>query len=205
MLSIGLTGNIGSGKSTVAKVFAAFGVPVFYADYQAKQCYFEPHVCDKIIDAFGPEFYINERTINRKYIASCVFSNPLQLTLLNSIIHPALNDRFKRWKSQMELSGNQYVVLEAAILFEANLQHMVDRTVCVYASRKQRTERVLQRDDISRSQLEARMNNQWPAEKIVQSSDYCIHNKDKKMILAEILSLHERFLHDSRQFIDDKH
>lgn len=194
MLKVGLTGNIGSGKSTVAKVFNALGVPVFYADYEARQCYFIPDVHEKVVSAFGAESYLRSDKINAPYIADMVFTDPLALAQLNGIIHPALRTRFSEWCDSVHCDNYPYVMMEAAILFENDFHHLVDTTVCVYASRKQRINRVTKRDNLSVEQIEQRMNNQWSDEKIRDLSDFCINNRDKQMILQQIQDLHEIFL-----------
>lgn len=194
MIKVGLTGNIGSGKSTVARVFNTLGVPVFYADYEARQCYFIPEVRHKVMDVFGEESYLSYDKINAPRLAEIVFSDPQALQQLNSIIHPALKQRFDHWCKCIYHEKYPYVMMEAAILFENNFHKLVDTTVCVYASKKQRINRVAKRDDLSVEQIEQRMSSQWPEEKICDLSDFCINNKDKKMILQEILDLHELFM-----------
>lgn len=198
MLKIGLTGNIGSGKTTVARVFVQLGVPVFFADYEARQCYFEPDVKEQIMSAFGEESYLSENKINAPHIAGIVFSDAVALEKLNTIIHPALKERFNAWCIEHEKNEMPYVIMEAAILFENNFDVLVDTTVCVYASRKQRIKRVLRRDALSVEQIKLRMDKQWSDKKIMEQSDYCINNKNKKMILSEVLELHETFIRESR-------
>ncbi len=200
MLKIGLTGNIGSGKTTVARVFVQLGVPVFFADHEARQCYFEPDVKEQIVFVFGEESYLSESKINAPYIAGIVFSDAGALEKLNVIIHPALKKRFNAWCIEHEKNKIPYVIMEAAILFENNLDVLVDTTVCVYASRKQRIKRVLRRDALSVEQIELRMDKQWSDKKIKEQADYCINNKNKNMILSEVLELHETFIRESRGF-----
>lgn len=194
MLKIGLTGNIGSGKSTVARVFEALGVPVFYADYEAKKCYFNNSVKEKILTTFGDKAYKNTTTLNTKYIAGIVFSDPKWLAKLNEIIHPQLRLEFANWVENIALSNTpKYIVMEAAILFENNFNDMVDQTVCVCAPKNQRMDRVIRRDNISEELVQLRMANQWSDSKIKESSDIVLYNSDRSMILFEILQLHSRF------------
>ena len=194
MLKIGLTGNIGSGKSTVARVFEALGVPMFYADAEAKKCYFNDQVKSHILASFGNDAYLNPTTLNTKYIAGIVFSDPKWLAHLNSIIHPQLRLEFVKWAENMARNHTvKYIVMEAAILFENNFDDMVDQTVCISAPKNQRIDRVLRRDNISEELIELRMKNQWPDSQLKEKSDFVLYNRDRSMILAKILQLHSRF------------
>lgn len=197
MYKVGLTGNIGSGKSTVARVFKTLGVPVFFADYEARQCYYIPDVKQHVIKAFGPEAYTAKGNLNAPFIAQIVFSDACRLQHLNEIIHPALKIRFDNWMQKNEKRNFRYVVMEAAILFESGLSEMVDAAVCVHASQKQRMKRVMMRDGMTTADIQNRMDSQWPDQRIIELSDYCIHNKDRKMILSEILHLHNLFMEKS--------
>lgn len=194
MLKIGLTGNIGSGKSTVARVFEALGVPVFYADYEAKKCYFNDQVKTQIIASFDKEAYLNPTTLNTKYLAGIVFSDPKRLAQLNAIIHPQLRLEFLNWIENIALDNSvKYIVMEAAILFENNFDDMVDQTVCVSAPKEQRIDRVIRRDNISEKLVALRMNNQWTDSEVREKSDLVLYNNDRRMILSDILQLHLRF------------
>jgi dephospho-CoA kinase len=191
---VGLTGNIGSGKSTVARVFKTLGVPVFFADYEARQCYYIPDVKQQVITAFGAEAYTAKGNLNAPYIAQIVFSDSGRLKDLNDIIHPGLRVRFNEWAQKNEKRNARYVVMEAAILFESGLSEMVDAAVCVHASQKQRMTRVMRRDGMTTADIQKRMDSQWPDKRIIELSDYCIHNKDRRMILSDILDLHILFM-----------
>ncbi|NCD41443.1 MAG: dephospho-CoA kinase [Bacteroidia bacterium] len=199
VLKIGLTGNIGSGKSTVAKVFQAMDIPVFSADYQARQCYFIPEVKEQITATFGPQSYLPDGGLNTKYLAAVAFKSKNSLQSLNAVIHPALRSRFISWCLSPSQRRSPYVIMEAAILFENHFEDLVDITVCVCAPEYQRVNRVALRDGLSEDEIMLRMQHQWQEEKICALSDYTIVNKDKKMILTEILTLHYYFLEQSKQ------
>lgn len=170
---IGLTGGIGSGKTTIAKYFQAKGVPVYIADDEAKKIMKNKEVIGKIIDAFGVEILEN-KVINRSKLSSIVFNNPAKLKTLNSIIHPEVKAHFLEWVSQHQ--HFPFVVKEAAILFESGSYKDCDQIIVVTAPKETRIERVIKRDKISREEVEARMINQWSDELKITLSDYLIQN-----------------------------
>ncbi len=197
MYKVGLTGNIGAGKSTVAQVFEALGVPLFYADDEARQCYFSPGVRGQITAAFGEEAYRSPHAINAPYLAGIVFSDSALLGQLNAIIHPVLRQRFVAWCQDASQKEAPYVVMEAAILLENHLDALVDSVLCVVAPQEQRLQRVMLRNSLSEAQVRKRMESQWLEDRIRAHAAHCIDNRDRKMILHEILSLHQQFLNAS--------
>src|SRR5580698_7802865 len=145
MLKIGITGNIGGGKTTVSKIFEVLGVPVFYADDAAKKVMVEdPILINALKEAFGSEAYFNDGSLKRKHIASIVFNDDIQLAKLNSIVHPAVFRAFDNWTVQIK--GAPYVMKEAALLFESTSYKMCDYSVMVTAPLELRIARVMQRD-----------------------------------------------------------
>lgn len=170
---IGLTGGIGSGKTTIAKYFQAKGVPVYIADDEAKKIMKNKEVIGKIIDAFGVEILEN-KVINRSKLSSIVFNNPAKLKTLNSIIHPEVKAHFLEWVNQHQHFS--FVIKEAAILFESGSYKDCDQIIVVTAPKETRIERVIKRDKISREEVEARMVNQWSDELKITLSDYLIQN-----------------------------
>lgn len=184
---IGLTGGIGSGKSTVAKHFEKLGIPVYIADLEAKKILDTTIVIDKIIDAFGEEILETEK-IDRKKLAEIVFQQPEKLQILNSIIHPEVAKHFRNWVN--ENKKYDLVIKEAAILFESGSYKDCDKIILVTAPKETRIQRVIERDNISRAAIENRMANQWSEEKKEKLSDFIIINED----LAEALKSAENII-----------
>ncbi len=188
MLSIGLTGGIGSGKSYVAKVFQALRVPVYYADQRAKEMYYNPEVKLKVIQVLGEKAYHEDGKINTVYISDKVFADPLLLHHINNIIHPAVAEDFEIWKSRQD---SPYILKEAAILFESGSYQASDLNISVVASQNLRIQRVSKRDLLPENHVKLRMNRQWTEGKRVAKADFLIFNDDRFPILNQILSIHE--------------
>jgi dephospho-CoA kinase len=193
MLKIGITGNIGSGKTTVSKLFELMGVPVFYADDAAKNIMVTDELLiAEIKQAFGAASYFDDGTLNRKHIAGIVFNDKAQLAKLNSLTHPAVFRAFDNWVA--EIKDAPYVVKEAALLFESTSYKMCDRYVMVTAPLDMRIKRVMQRDGISREEVEKRNARQFSEEKKISLADYVIRNDETELIIPQVLKLHQEFL-----------
>lgn len=191
MKILGLTGGIGSGKTTVAAFFKELGVPVYIADEEAKKLMVDdPSIRDAIISLFGTHAY-TDGLPNRKYIASKVFGDNEKLEQLNSIIHPAVNRHFKIWKDQQEAP---YVVYEAAILFEKGGYKKCDYNLLITAPYEQRIQRLQKRDNSTLEEIEARISNQWSDKKKAQLADFVIENRDLDLTRAAVGELHETLL-----------
>lgn len=189
MYKVGITGGIGSGKSTVCAILAEFGVAVYDSDSRAKRLMNEDNTLrERLVERFGSEVYCNEG-LNRIYLAERVFGNPEELKALNAIVHPAVMDDFDRWALEQEGS---YVVLESAILFEASLDRRVDVSVAVMAPEELRIERAMQRDGAQREQIVARMNNQISDQERVERAKYTIVNIDIDNLRSDTEQLHRR-------------
>ena len=189
MYKVGITGGIGSGKSTVCAILAEFGVAVYDSDSRAKRLMNEDNTLrERLLERFGSEVYCVEG-LNRRYLAERVFGNPEELKALNAIVHPAVMDDFDRWALEQEGS---YVVLESAILFEASLDRRVDVSVAVMAPEELRIERAMQRDGAQREQIVARMNNQISDQERVERSKYTIVNIDIDNLRSDVEQLHRR-------------
>lgn len=173
---IGLTGGIGSGKSTVASFFAAKGIPVYIADEEAKNLMTKPNVIQEVQSLFD-EIVIDENgQLLRSKIASIVFNNPNLLAALNAIIHPKVQEHFQQWLSQNQTVS--FVIKEVAILFETGGNKTCDKVILVTAPLETRIERVMKRDQISRNAVLDRIKNQMSDEEKIPLSDYVIHNLD---------------------------
>lgn len=189
MYKVGITGGIGSGKSTVCAILAEFGVAVYDSDSRAKRLMNEDNTLrERLVERFGSNVYCAEG-LNRRYLAERVFGNPEELKALNAIVHPAVMDDFDRWALEQEGS---YVVLESAILFEASLDRRVDVSVAVMAPEELRIERAMQRDGAQREQIVARMNNQISDEERVERAKYTIVNIDIDNLRSDVEQLHRR-------------
>lgn len=191
MKIVGLTGGIGSGKTTVANFFKDLGVPVYIADDAGKRLMATSEEVKKaVIDLFGKDAYI-EGSLNRKLIAAEVFNDAEKLEQLNQIVHPAVAKDFSEWLSLQEFP---YVIYEAAILFEAGGYKKCDLVLLVTAPKNSRLERVQKRDQSSLSEIEARMQHQWSDEQKQELANYEILNIDLDNTESQVKNLHEIFL-----------
>ena len=193
MLKVGITGNIGSGKTTISKVFEILGVPVFYADDAAKKVMVEdPILIDALKKEFGSKSYFDDSSLNRKHIAGIVFNNEAELAKLNAIVHPAVFRAFDNWLAGIK--NAPYVMKEAALLFESSSYKMCDKTIMITAPLKLRINRVTQRDNLTRVEIENRNARQFSEEKKVQLADFTIRNDDTELIIPQVIELHKQFL-----------
>ncbi len=191
MLRIGLTGGIGSGKSTVARIFEVLGVPVYNADDEAKRLMTEDAALrDLIISAFGHESYTNG-VLNRKYLSAQVFNNSEKLNQLNSLVHPITLSDADEW---MKRQKGSYVIKEAALIFESGSQKMLDYVIGVKAPLALRIERTMKRDNVTSHEVKARIDLQMDEEEKLRLCDYVIVNDEKQMLIPQVLALHEKFL-----------
>ena len=174
---IGLTGGIGSGKSTMAAYFASLGVPVYIADEEAKKILYLPEAVNEVREAFGEDVFTNGLP-DRAKLAGVVFNSPEKLTVLNNIIHPKVRQHFAEW---LKLYKSQnFVIKEAAILFESGSYKECDHIILVTAPKELRIQRVMKRDGVTAAQVKERMSHQWEEEKKMELSDYIIENIDLK-------------------------
>ena len=193
MLKIGLTGGIGSGKTTVSKIFSVLGIPVFYADDIAKTIMNENEdLKQSIIHLFGNEAYINDQ-LNRKYIASIVFKDKYKLDQLNALVHPVTIAAADKW---MREQTTAYIIKEAALMFEAGAAAHLDYVIGVYAPQYLRLQRVMHRDGAIREDVLARMNRQLDETIKMKLCDFVVVNDEQQAVLPQVLSLHKKFLND---------
>ena len=192
MLKIGITGNIGSGKTTVSKIFEILNVPVFYADDAAKKVMVEDIILiDALKTEFGSGAYFDDGSLNRKHIAGIVFNNERELAKLNAIVHPAVFRAFDNWVA--DIKNAPYVMKEAALLFESSSYKMCDKTIMVTAPLELRINRVMERDNLSRAEAESRNARQFSEEKKIQMADFVIRNDDTELVIPQVLELHKKF------------
>ena len=196
VLKVGLTGGIGSGKSTVAQIFEVLGIPVYYADLEAKKLMNEnTELKLAIIENFGKEAYANE-ILNRKYISSIVFSDPRKLELLNSIVHPATKKDGENWMDQQTTA---YAVHEAALIFEANVFDRLDHVIGVSSPEELRIQRAMERDNVTREEIVKRMTIQLDEEIKMSKCDFLIINDEQQLLVPQVLALHEKLIALSNQ------
>jgi dephospho-CoA kinase len=190
--TIGITGGIGSGKTTVCKILELLQVPVFYADIQARTI---TDSSDSVIVAikqlFGVDIY-NVNGLDRGRLASLVFNNPQLLQQLNGIVHPAVDQAFERWKASF--LHLPFVVKEAAILFETGKYLSMDELITVTAPVELRIKRVIKRDKLSREQVIKRMENQWPDEKKIALSHHVITCDEQQLVIPQVLNLYHQLM-----------
>lgn len=190
MLRIGLTGGIGSGKTTVAKIFQILGIPVYYADEAARRLMnTNEEIKTAIIKNFGAEAYLNGE-LNRKYLGSVVFSDKQKLDLLNSIAHPVTIRDAEEW---IKRQSTPYVVKEAALLFESSSAENLDYIVGVYAPQHIRVKRVIDRDQISVEDVMKRISRQLDEEEKMKRCDFVIVNNEQQLVIPQVLELDKKF------------
>ncbi len=191
MLRIGLTGGIGSGKTTVAHIFEVLGMPVYYADDAAKRLMNEDaHLKQQLIQHFGEESYF-EGKLNRAYLSSVVFSNKEKTSLINSIIHPATIADAAAWMLQQQAA---YALKEAALIFEAGAEKNLDLVIGVSAPLPIRMQRVMKRDAIDEAAVLARMQKQMNEEEKMSRCDFVVFNDEETLLIPQVIAIHEKLL-----------
>ncbi|MFT3901877.1 MAG: dephospho-CoA kinase [Niabella sp.] len=191
MLKIGITGGIGSGKSTVAKVFGTLGIPVYDSDTEAKKLMNEDTtIRQAITEAFGVESYTDGQ-LNRAYISAIVFQDEEKLTILNNISHPAVIAHAEKWFAAQKAP---YSLKEAALLFESGGNKVLDYIIGVYAPRNVRIERVMQRNGMKQTTVENIMAKQMDEDEKMKCCDFVIDNSGNESIIRQVMALHEKFI-----------
>ena len=191
MLKIGVTGGIGSGKTTVAHIFEVLGIPVYYADDAAKRLMNEDeNLKKKIIENFGEESYVDGK-LNRSHLASIVFSNPEKTAIINSIVHPITIADAKLW---MQKQTTPYAIKEAALIFESKAEKELDLVIGVYSPLPLRIQRIMQRDNIDESAVMDRMQKQMNEEEKMKLCDFLIENNEKDLLITQVIAIHEQLL-----------
>ncbi len=194
MIVVGLTGGIGSGKSTIARLFEALGIPVYIADIQAKRLMNSSKAIRReLIKLFGDDAYI-DNDLNRAYIASKIFKDDSLLTQMNAIIHPEVGLDFKRW---LKKQHSKYVIKEAAIIFEQQMESQYDYIITVTANTQDKIDRVIKRDGTTKDKVIAIMNHQISDEEKIKKSHFVIVNDHIEDAQKQVLKIHEKLLQNS--------
>ena len=196
MVRIGLTGGIGSGKSTVAQIFEVLGIPVYYADISAKKLMNEDaELRSAITTIFGEQAYVNN-LLDRKYISSIVFSDPAKLQQLNALVHPATKKDGEAW---MQQQTSPYAIHEAALIFEAKVSDRLDLVIGVCSPEELRIKRAMGRDKINRDEVLKRMDQQLDEGLKMSKCDFVLINNEQQLLIPQILELHQKLLVLSKQ------
>ncbi len=192
MLKIGITGGIGNGKTTVCRLFELFGIPVYYADDEAKKILNSDNkVKESVLKIFGNSILSAEGIIDRKKLAGLVFNKKEELDKLNAIIHPAVGLHFDNWVNQQKAP---YCIKEAAILFESGAYKQVDKIITVLAPLELKIMRSIKRDGITKEEVMVRIQNQLSDEEKVKRSDFVIVNDEQQLLIPQVLKLHTQLL-----------
>ncbi|MCD8071644.1 MAG: dephospho-CoA kinase [Alistipes sp.] len=199
MLKIGLTGGIGSGKSTVARIFRTLGIPVYDSDSRAKALMHGGQLRKRLTALFGPGAYSGGE-LQTAYIASLVFKDRQLLERLNAIVHPAVMHDFERWAAEKERSGCPYVVQENAILFDHGFDRPLDFTVTVSAPEPERLARAAERDGRDPEDVRGRIANQMTDPQREQRADYVIHNGERQLIVPAVVAIHHEFIRKANRY-----
>lgn len=184
---IGLTGGIGSGKTTVAKLFDIMNCEIYNSDDKAKDIYFNPQVKTQVIELLGSNAYTDNGSLNKEYIAKNVFTNTELLQKLNAIIHPAVKKDFEEFVAKQ--NPKQIIVKETALLFEADIYKQVNYSVLVTAPTELRIKRVMKRNAITEDEIKNRINTQWSDEQKIPLADFVIYNNDKQALIPQVLNV----------------
>jgi len=194
MFKVGITGGIGSGKTTVCRIFEVLGIPVFYADMVAKEIMVKDIILiEGVKSAFGAESYFETGVLNNKHIAGIVFNNQLELEKLNALVHPAVFRAFDDWLEKIP-AQSPYILKEAALLFESDSYKMCDTSILVTAPKQTKLDRVMERDGVSAEQVLARMNKQFTDEQKQAMAHHHISNDESTSLILQVLELHQTFL-----------
>jgi dephospho-CoA kinase len=189
VLKVGISGGIGSGKTVVCEIFKLLGIPVFYADQVAKDLWNNnPVAKEKLIRLFGPDIYPGDNCVDRKRLASLIFNDEILLKKVNEIIHPIVDDEFLKW---VALQKSDYVIAEAAILFESGFYKLMDYNILIAADKELRIKRVMERDSVAREKVLLRIDKQWDDNTKTDLADLVIFNNNE-LLIPEILGIDKK-------------
>lgn len=202
-LQIGITGGIGSGKSTVSHIFSILGIPIYDADSRAK--YLMAHNKDlkqAIQKAFGEEAYLKNGELNRSFLAAQVFSDSEKVKIINGLVHPEVAKDYLQWLSEQK---SPYVLREAALMIESGSHKLLDKLIAVFAPENLRIERVKKRDpQRSEAEIKAIIAKQLPEEEKLKLADFIIYNDEQHPLIPQVLALHNHFLDLKKDFVTKK-
>lgn len=192
MIKVGITGGIGSGKTTVCKLFELLGVPVYYSDTEAKKLLDGDEVVkQQIVDLFGHDVIDESGKVDRKKMAALVFNNKERLEQLNAVVHPAVGLHFDAWcKKQVAI----FVLKEAAILFESGAHKQVDKVIVVSAPLDLKVERVMKRDKVAKEEVLKRIKNQMADEEKMKLADHVIYNDEKELLIPQVIRVYQQLI-----------
>lgn len=193
MLKVGITGGIGSGKTTVCQIFAGLGIPVYYADERAKWLMVhDPELVSSIEALFGEEAYFADGQLNRKHLSDIIFSEPNKREQLNALVHPAVWRDGARWNEEQQ--ETPYTLKEAALIFESGGHRQLDKVIVVSAPEDTRIERVVNRDQVSVDAVRARIAAQMPESKKVALADFVINNDGRRLLIPQVVDIHHKLM-----------
>jgi len=192
MKKIGITGGIGSGKSTVCEIFKLLGVPVFHADIEAKKLYSYSKIKDKVIHLFGKEILTADE-IDKVKLSQIVFNDSVALEALNNVIHPEVKNDFDNWVNKQN-ADIPYIIQEAAIIFESGFDNYFDKIIVVTAPIEIRIERITKRDKLTEREIRNRMSKQMTDELKALKADYLINNSGEELVIPQIIEIHTSIL-----------
>lgn len=190
MLKVGLTGGIGSGKTTVAQAFSSIGVPVYNCDLAARRLMeSDERIVSGLKRQFGDDIYGSDGLLDRKALAGIIFRDAQTLEFVNGLVHPIVASDFLLWADNLAEAGKSWVLCEAAIMVESGMDKLMDKIIVVSLPREMRVERAMLRDNASREQIERRINNQSADDKLIDRADFIISPDDKHLIFPQILDI----------------
>ncbi len=199
MKKIGITGGIGSGKTTVCEIFKLLGVPVFHADIEAKNLQNNDlQIREKLTKLFGEHIYSSDGILDRKKLAGLIFNDSTALANVNSIIHPAVRQNFLEWADNHHDAS--YILYEAAVLLESGYASDFARNILVLADEKVRIERTIRRDHTSAELVKQRINNQMPDAQKIKMADFIIENNNEKLLFPQIIELNKLIISDGKNW-----
>ena len=184
---IAITGNIGSGKSLICKIFNHLGINTFHSDEETKKLYFLPEIKKEIINQFGEEVYFADGSLNKKLLSYHLFQNEKALKFIETLLYPKLNQVFEEW---CEKQTSDFVLFESAILFEKNIDNQFDKIIFISAPEEVRLKRAMQRDKCDEDNVRSRMRIQWNEDVKISKSDYVINNDGIEMLMPQVLDIY---------------
>ena len=192
MLKVGITGNIGSGKTIVCRIFELLNVEVYYADTRAKEILHTHESKMQIKKLFGSDIFDQKENLINQKLAEIVFNDRAALQSLNNIIHPQVNKYFEFWANDRK--SNDYVLKEAALIFESGAHKNLDKVIVVASSMDLMIERVKQRDNVSGESIKKRLSNQIDQQTKISKADYVIYNDERRLLIPQVLEVHNKLL-----------